>query len=120
MKVRIVYRPDKTVAVIHPAPKSRKPSETEEQWLKRIFDKAVKGTLLEGLPYDDIDSSQLPQSRDSRDAWEGEKGKGITINQTKVQQLEQERQKKEQDKLSAINKLKALGLTEDEIIVIRS
>ena len=94
MKVRIVYKPDKSVSIIHPAPKSRKPDETEKQWLKRVFDKAMQGELKE-LPYDDIDDSYLPQDREDRMAWEGEKGKGVTINQIKAKELKDAQEKAE-------------------------
>ena len=48
---------------------------------------------LQGLPYDDIDSSKLPKTREDRGAWEGEKGKGIKINQVKAQELKRKRDK---------------------------
>jgi uracil-DNA glycosylase len=114
-RVRVVYKPDKTVAIIHPAPNSRQPDETEKQWLERVFKRAVEGTDLEGLPCDDIDPLQLPQSREDRDAWEGEKGKGVRVNQLKAAAIREQKQKREQDKNNAINKLKAMGLTPDEI-----
>lgn len=103
MKVRIVYKPDKTVAVIHPAPKSKRKDETEEEWLERVFAKAMQGEL-EGLPYDDIDSSELPQSREDRNAWEGEKGKGISVNTVKAEQIRKEKKKVEliEEKLKEI------------------
>lgn len=85
-KVRIVYKPDKSVAIIHPALKSRRPDETEEQWLDRVFTKAMRGELKD-LPYDDIDKSELPQTREERNAWEGEKGLGISINQEKAKKI---------------------------------
>ena len=76
-KCRVYYRPDKSVAVIHLSPKS-KLSEEEG------YAKCVKESGLEGLSYDDLDSSELP-SRENRNAWEGEKGKGIAVNATKIQ-----------------------------------
>ena len=112
--VRVVYKPDKSVAIIHPAPKSQRIGETEEAWLKRVFSKSMVGEL-EGLPYDDVDFSELPQSREYRNAWEGEKGKKITVNQQKAQDMAQEKQQKAQDKINARNKLKSLGLTDDEV-----
>ena len=51
-KIRVVYKPDKTVAIIYPAPKSRKSDETEEQWLERVFSKlpdAQRERVLEGF-----------------------------------------------------------------------
>ena len=71
MKVRVVYKVDKTLAVIYPAAKSKRPDETEEEWLERVFTKAMQGELA-GLPYDDIDDSELP-SREDRQFWRGEK-----------------------------------------------
>ena len=80
MKVRLVYKPDKSVVVIHYCPKS-KLSEDE------AFSKAIQQDGLSGLPYDDIDSSELPQTRVDRSSWEGEKGRGVTVNQVKAQQI---------------------------------
>ena len=68
-RVRCVYRADKSVVVIHPAPKSKGADEMEGQWLERVFDKAMQGEL-KGLPYEDIDDSELPAIRDDRGAWE--------------------------------------------------
>jgi len=79
MKVRILYNQDGTIAVIHPAPKSRREDETESEWLKRVFDKATP----EGAEYEDVDKSKLPQSREFRHAWTGKKGKCIWIDEDK-------------------------------------
>ena len=108
-KVRVVYRADGTVAVIHAAPKSRLPNETENQWYTRAFNDGMRGSLA-NLPYDDVDSSTLPDRTD-RDCWEGEKGKPIKINAAKKAAKE----KKKTDKVAAVNKLKGLGLSDDEI-----
>jgi len=112
-KIRVVYKPDKAVAVIHPAPKSRCPNETEDQWLDRVFTKAMQEEL-KGLPYDDIDSSELPATREDRNAWEGEKGKGVSVNQEKAKQRKDATERKrlienEKDKL-AEKSLKDKGL----------
>jgi len=122
-KVRVVYKPDKSIAIIHPISKSRHPGETEKQWLDRVFAKAMSGKL-EGLLYDDIDKSELPQSREDRDAWEGEKGKGVSINQAKAQLLREARDNREkvseEARELAIQSLKDKGelppdYTEEEI-----
>jgi len=76
--VRIVYRPDKSVAVIYPAPNSRHKGEKKDLWLKRVFERTMTGSDLAGLPFDDVDKSELPQTREHRNTWTGEKGKGIT------------------------------------------
>jgi len=117
-KVRVVYRPDKTVAIIHPAPKSRRILfEFEYEWLERVFTKTMN-LKFPGLPYDDMDFSEIPQSREDRDAWEGEKGKGITINQVKAdaarEKITNEIKIQNKIKEQAIDALKAEGkLPED-------
>lgn len=75
MKVRKLFNTDGTVAVIHPAPKSKKPWETEEQWLERVFIKANPNNL----EYEDTDDSILP-SRRFRDAWDRN---GVNLNRAK-------------------------------------
>jgi len=112
MKVRIVYRSDRSVVVIHPAPKSKREDETESEWLERVFGMAMQGEL-EGLEYDDVDESELPQSRENREAWTGEKGKGISIDENKINALTIVRQYiymiDEKQKEMAIDKLKEEG-----------
>jgi len=97
MKVRVLYNSDKTVSIIHPALKSKRPDETEDKWLKRVFDKATPANLQ----YEDVDLSELPLTREDRNAWEGEKGKGIFINQEKVveKKREEEREKAIQQRM---------------------
>ncbi len=51
---RVVYRPDKSVAIITYAPKSKLSRE-------EAYAKCAKEAGLEGLPYDDIDESELPE-----------------------------------------------------------
>ena len=90
-KVRVVFKNDNTVAVIHPVLKS---GLSEEQ----VFNKAMQGEL-KGLPYKDMDSSELPQSREDRDAWEGDEKKRVKVNQAKAQKI-----KKEKEKVDLVNK----------------
>ena len=104
---RVVYKPDGTVIVLHPSPKS-------SLGLQGALEKMTREGHLEGLPFDDIDSSVLP-SRKYRDAWEKRSGGGIKINQTKKDEIKAKRDKKIQDKQSAKDKLKALGLTDSEL-----
>ena len=73
--VRVVYKPDKSILVINP---------TKGDYESRVIDSMV-AMGAEHLPYDDIDSSQLPQTIEKRNYWEGEKGKPITINEVKYQ-----------------------------------
>ena len=112
MKVRVVYKPDKSVSIIYPAPKSRRDNETEEQWLGRVFDKTMKCSF-KGLEFDDIDETTLPQTREDRDAWEGEKGKGISINRAKARRIKKIKETEEKIRMKlreiAIRELKREG-----------
>lgn len=93
MIVRVVYRADGGVSVIYPVLQSRLKDETEEQWLDRVFTRAMeKQDKLRGQPYDDIDSLQLP-SREDRNAWEGKKGEGVKVNLVKAKELKDVKEK---------------------------
>lgn len=113
-KVRVVYKPDKSVTIIYPVKNSKGVNETEVQWLNRVFTKAMQGEL-KGLPYDDIDSSQLPD-RKYRKAWEGQKGIGVSINMLKFTEIENKRNYEilvsSVTKQLAIERLKLLGVEE--------
>lgn len=115
MIIRVVYKPDKSVSIIYPAPNSRRENKTEAQWLIRVFEKIMSQGRLKGLPYDDIDSSEIPQTREDRDAWEGKKGKGITINQEKAKEIRdaREQEKKVQEKIREMA-IKELAKEEDK------
>ena len=60
-----------------------------------------------------IDDSELPQDPVYFNAWELVNG-SVTINQTKKQDIINVKQNAIDDKQSALNKLMALGLTEEE------
>jgi len=78
MKIRILYNPDKTVSIIYPIPASRRPKETKKKWLTRVFAKANP----QGLPFEDTDTSELPETREKRSLWRGEKGKTLWIEKS--------------------------------------
>lgn len=105
--VRIVEMPDGSVKRLTRAPQS-KFNEIE------AFDRMMELNGLDGLTYHDVDVSTLPA--DDRNAWEWDDSSGkVKVNQTKKQDLASAKQKKIDDKASANGKLKALGLTDDEI-----
>ena len=113
--VRIIYNKDKTIQLIRPNPKSKLPKETDDNWLKRVFDKATS----KGAIYEDLDTKELPNNAENTIcAWEGEKGKGIIVNNTKLDKIQSEKEKRkliieEKDRLleeMAINSLKEQGL----------
>ena len=58
-KVRIVRKPDGTTSIIYPAPKSRRPGEMEDRWLDRVFTKAMREAGLDGLPYEDVNDTDV-------------------------------------------------------------
>jgi len=94
MKVRVISNPDKSVIVIHPAPKSKRLDETEDKWLERVFSKATP----EGLPYKDIDSSELP-TREDRNAWEYDIiDKKIKVNSVKAEKIRKAKEREEKIK----------------------
>lgn len=108
-KVRVVFKKDKSVAVIYPTPKS-KLSE------KKIFGKAMSGEL-KGLPFKDMGASKLP-SRENRDCWERDGAKkSIKVNLVKAKKIKETNERaeliaKERDNIldkQATANLKALG-----------
>ena len=76
-QVRVVYRSDKSIAIISP-------SKGGDYNIK-VLD-CMKSNGLEGMEYEDMDSSLLP-SRENRNAWEGKKGKEIKVNPAKIKPI---------------------------------
>jgi len=106
--VIVVRKADNTVAVIYPVKNAP---------LDEIYQEATGNTDLEGLLYVIMDDSKLP-SRDDRNFWEWDGSsveKKVKVNNIKKQATKDAETKKEQDKVNAKSKLKALGLTDDEI-----
>ncbi len=93
-KRRVYYHADDSVSIIIPALKSRRKGESEAVWLKRVYEKTEQ--FRDGLPFDDIDTSQLPPDRKARDKWRGSKGNGVHVDNTIVTVAEK-RQKVEDD-----------------------
>lgn len=91
---RVIYKTDGAVSVIHVAPKARRPGETDQQLLNRTATEGVRGTKLEGLPFDDINVKDLPPRDENRDKWRGSKGKRVKIDPSVVTHKEK-RQAKE-------------------------
>ena len=90
-KVIVVYKPDKSVSIITPAIKGK---PTHKKYEKN-YEETVKGTELEGLPYDIVDSSDLPDSNEYfQESWEGEKGEGVIPNTVKDAKIKKERKRK--------------------------
>ena len=84
---RVIYKINGQISIIHPAPKARLKDESDQVFLNRVSIKACKGTELEGLDYEDIDSSNLPD-RKFRDKWRGDKQNGIRIDHSVITAVE--------------------------------
>lgn len=99
---------DKSVIVRTFDLKSKRKGETEKQWIERLMKKNPRSSSSEI-----IDESELPQSKEDRSAWEGEKGKGITINTVKANAFRTEKSNQEmiqnEMKAVAIESLKGKG-----------
>lgn len=105
MKVRVLKNLNGTVSIIHYAPNS-----------KLTIDEAFVKATPPGTDHEDIDSSELPQDREDRNAWEWDSiNKKVRVNQAKAQKNKDDKKIKEDLKKSAKDKLIALGLTKDEI-----
>ena len=84
--VRVIKREDGGVSVIHPV----RPLKKDETW-DEYFSKATP----DGAIYEDMESSQLPQTREDRDAWELGDDKKVKVNAAKKSEID----KKKQDKV---------------------
>ena len=105
-KVRVYYKADKSVVVVHPAPNAQREGESEQAFLDRVGVKAAKAAKVEDRPYDDIDVADLPD-RTNRDEWEGSKGEPITVNQAKV--AAKKREKKIRQEMKAVMRKQAIA-----------
>jgi len=101
--VRVIYKAGGDVAVIHPV---------ADRPLDEIFEKAVKGTDMEGLPYDDMEASELP-AREHRDKWRGAKGQGVRIDHTVETPVERK------EKLSALIEVELKKPNPDPVAAMR-
>ena len=74
-KCRVFFKADEQITVVYPAPKAKREDETEAEFYERVMAKHVAGTVLEGLPFDDVDPATLPEKK-HRDKWRGIHGQG--------------------------------------------
>ncbi len=82
--------------------------ETEQEFLDRVFTKMNP----ESLPYEDIDTADLPTDRDYRGAWEfDDVTKKVKVNQGKKNAQDAKKALKDSAKAKIINKA---GLTQEE------
>jgi len=92
--------------------------EPENQWLSRVFEKATP----EGLSYEDIEASKLPDDREDRESWERKQGGGVKVNQEKAAKIRKgkkqqeliEKTKKKNLEDQTVSDLKAGGLLDSD------
>ena len=110
--VRVIYHPDGKASIIIPV----KENHTTEDFNSVM----ERDPNLKGLPYEDMDRSELPLNPDGtkkdRDCWvKNPNGKGVIIDQAKKAQKEQKEIEKKNKEKALENKLKDLGLTQEEV-----
>jgi len=120
-KRRIIKKNDGSIEIIIPVMKNKKDNETLEEFYNRVFDKVQlprydenenQVNELYNLPYEDIDSSLIPQDRTNRNEWRKDPGKNIEVDQVKKALKDQ----KKIEKLNKKNDLKTkLNLDDTEI-----
>lgn len=111
-KVRVLKNLNGTVSVVHPSFNCKKQGETDQDFLIRVFSKATPS----GAIYEDIDTADLPSTREDRSFWEFDNSsKKVKVNAIKKQAKEDEKLAKQAIKDSAKSKLGVLGLTQEEI-----
>ena len=86
-KCRVIFKANEEVVVVYPAPKAKREDETEAEFYERVMAKAVAGTDLEGLPFDDVNPATLPD-RKHRDKWRGTKAQGLRVDHSVVTQAD--------------------------------
>lgn len=65
MKVITYKNENGGLSIVHPAQNARRPNENEEDWLARVAARSVP----EGVSYQIVDKSIIPEDRTWRDAW---------------------------------------------------
>ena len=99
--VRVVYKPDGTVAIIHQVKKGTP---------QVIFNETIADSPeLQGLPYEDMDITELPQTREDRNYWIKKQSGGIKID-TGKKNADKQAKKDKKDKIK-----QKLKLTDKEL-----
>jgi len=88
-KIKVITKPDKSISIIYPVKKNYKIED---------FNRDMEKCGFTGLPFEDIDISELPASREFRKAWEKEPGKPIVENQIKKDKVISDKLKAERQK----------------------
>ena len=113
MKVRVVEKLDGTIAIHHP-------SQNSKHGIDGALARMVEQCGQVGLPAYDIDSSDLPSTKEYRDCWEyDQSSKKVKVNQVKKQAKDDKKAEKETAKALAKNKLKTgQPLTDNDLVAL--
>jgi hypothetical protein len=116
MKTRIIERADGGISIINLALKDKRVNETMAEFEARAFQSTIdKNLAFQGLPFTDIDDSEIPKDRVDRGSWELKSGK-IKVNAAKKATADAAKQAKI-DKIEALKT--KLGLTDEDLEILR-
>jgi hypothetical protein len=75
-RCRVYTMPDGSVRIVHPAPESRLPDEPEADWYARVMARTeAANPSLQGRPFLDSDTADLPADRTQRATWRVRSGR---------------------------------------------
>ena len=93
---RVIYMPDKSVTILHY-------QEGHKYSREESFNMTVQKNNWNNLEYEDMDTSELPATREYRNAWEKEKNKPFKLNQVKKDKIDKDKNKKTvEERLTAL------------------
>ena len=82
---RVIYNADDSVIIMSPNPNTRLKGETEAEQLERFYLRHLEShSDLDGLNYEDMDTSALPSDRTKRDKWRKKPGGGILVDDSVI------------------------------------
>ena len=90
---RVYELPDGSVSIVRPVVATRRPSESEAEWLTRVYAQTEeKNPILRGRPFLDVTSDALPprkraDGKNTRDAWSFDPLKGVKIDPAKENKI---------------------------------
>jgi len=73
---RVFIKPDGSVRIAHACMKGKPEGMSDRDWAVEQFERIIQADAsLQGLPFSDVDESELPQDREFRDQWRMKAGK---------------------------------------------
>jgi len=114
-KVKVFERPDGHIEVFHFNLRLKNPGESDDDFINRVMSK-LKRDRPDYLTYTehDKDSDDVPNDRKDRDKWRLKPSGKVEVDNS----IETDKEKKDKSRKDAKTKLKALGLTDEEVDVL--